>query len=140
MNRQDRRAALATARRRYDLEWIDVPLTDLTFERYPSLRNMRRALKNDVYSVQVYVNRTAWGEVEQLTIRRHDAQPIHQWSELQRIKNEIAGENRTAVEVYPATADVVDQANLYHLWVLPVGFELPFGLHKTTGFGGWGSP
>lgn len=25
-------------------------------------------------------------------------------------------------------ADLVDDANIYHLWVLPEGFELPFGL------------
>jgi hypothetical protein len=46
---------------------------------------------------------------------------------MQRIKNEIAGPGCTAVEVYPPAAEVVDGANMFHMWVLPLG--LPFGLH-----------
>ena len=49
------------------------------------------------------------------------------WWEAQRIKNEIAGEGATAVEVYPPQAEVVDGADMYHLWVLPSG--LPFSLY-----------
>lgn len=47
------------------------------------------------------------------------------WWEMQRIKNELAGENATAVEVYPPQDEVIDQADMYHLWV--VG-DLPFSL------------
>lgn len=32
-------------------------------------------------------------------------------------------------EVYPREADLVDCANMYHLWVLPEGHVLNFGLH-----------
>jgi hypothetical protein len=48
------------------------------------------------------------------------------WLEAQRIKDELAGAGATAVEVYPPRSKVVDEANMYHLWVLPAG--LPFGL------------
>lgn len=41
------------------------------------------------------------------------------WPEMQRIKDELAGHDRTGVEVYPPHAEIVDQANMYHLWVLP---------------------
>lgn len=41
------------------------------------------------------------------------------WWEAQRIKNEIAGADATAVEVYPPQLEVVDDADAYHLWVLP---------------------
>lgn len=34
----------------------------------------------------------------------------------------------TAVEVFPATRDLVDVANMYHLWVLPKSVQLPFTL------------
>lgn len=44
------------------------------------------------------------------------------WHEAQRIKNEIAGPDATAVEIYPPHAEVVDDANAYHLWVLPAPF------------------
>lgn len=48
------------------------------------------------------------------------------WWEMQRIKNEIAGEKATAVEVYPPQAEVVDGAEMFHIWVLPA--PLPFSL------------
>lgn len=48
------------------------------------------------------------------------------WWEAQRIKNEIAGDDATAVEVYPPQAEVVDEADMYHLWVVPD--PLPFSI------------
>lgn len=53
------------------------------------------------------------------------------WWEAQRIKNELAGESATAVEVYPPQAEVVDAADMYHLWVLPA--PLPFSLFSRAG-------
>lgn len=50
------------------------------------------------------------------------------WSEKQRIKNEIFGEERLAIEVFPAKSNLVNEVNMYHLWVMPKGFSLPFGL------------
>jgi hypothetical protein len=47
------------------------------------------------------------------------------WDELQQIKREIGRGERYAVEVYPCDADVVNVANMRHLWVLPV--PLPIG-------------
>jgi hypothetical protein len=49
------------------------------------------------------------------------------WPEMQRIKNELAGEAATAIEVYPPADQVVDEADMFHIWVLPG--RLPFGLH-----------
>lgn len=52
------------------------------------------------------------------------------WPEMQRIKDEIAGPEATAVEVYPPQTEIVDQADMYHLWVLPA--PLPFSLFPRT--------
>lgn len=52
------------------------------------------------------------------------------WPEMQRIKDEIAGPEATAVEVYPPRAEIVDDADMYHLWVLPA--PLPFSLFPRT--------
>lgn len=49
------------------------------------------------------------------------------WPEMQRIKDEIAGPEATAIEVYPPLSQVVDEADMFHLWVLRG--KLPFGLH-----------
>ena len=40
------------------------------------------------------------------------------WDELQRIKNECLGEDVWCVEVYPAQSELLDVANMRHLWVL----------------------
>lgn len=92
--------------------------------------SLKKACLNNVYSVQFFDHETDWGVVEHLMIRPHDQQPVHRWSDLQRIKDELCGVERVAVEVYPRAADLCDDCNIYHLWVLPEGFELPFGLHR----------
>jgi hypothetical protein len=51
------------------------------------------------------------------------------WWEMQRIKDELAGKEATAVEVYPPHAEIVDSADMYHIWVMPGG--LPFIFPKT---------
>ncbi len=45
---------------------------------------------------------------------------------MQRIKDEIAGPDATAIEVYPPHAEIVDQADMFHIWVVPG--PLPFSL------------
>lgn len=51
-------------------------------------------------------------------VQRHDDAvfPNH-WAELQRIKNEIFGNEAWAVEYYPAQSSVSDKANIYWLYV-----------------------
>lgn len=44
------------------------------------------------------------------------------WEELQRLKREAGYGEFDAVEVFPSDADVVNVANMRHLWVLAGGF------------------
>lgn len=48
------------------------------------------------------------------------------WRESQRIKEELLGPTVTAIEVYPPKAEIVDAADMCHLWGLyhPLGFGL----------------
>lgn len=62
-----------------------------------------------------------------LSIKRNNRAPIRDWRVFQRIKNELCGPEREGVEIYPAESRLVDEANQYHLWVLPDGVQLPFG-------------
>ena len=62
-----------------------------------------------------------------LVIRRRDSEAVHDWRHLQRIKNELCGPEREAVEIYPAESRLVDASNQYHLFVLPEGHTFPFG-------------
>ena len=49
----------------------------------------------------------------------------------QEIKDDLFGEKRVAIEVFPAAKNLVDICDVYHLWVLPKDFKLPFGIHPT---------
>lgn len=41
------------------------------------------------------------------------------WDEMQRLKAECGFADRWAVEVFPAASELVDVANVRHLWLLP---------------------
>lgn len=88
---------------------------------------------NDTYQVNVRRFDCVWGDVVpmvHLSIKRCDKESIHDWRELQEIKNLIVGPEFEAVELYPAEARLVDTANQYHLWVLEVeGMRFPFGFN-----------
>jgi len=89
--------------------------------------NRSEVYKNSRYQVNVDRDR---GDFVHLSVKRLDKEPIHDWRDLQRIKNEIVGPEHEAFELYPAESRVVDTANQFHLWVLkdaeatiPVGWR-----------------
>ena len=45
-----------------------------------------------------------------------DKKPIHNWMDMQEIKNVIWGEEVVAIEVFPAHSQFKDGSNTYHLW------------------------
>ena len=53
------------------------------------------------------------------------------WSLKMEIKNDLFGENRLAIEVFPKAKHLVDVMDVYHLWIFPKEFDLPFGIHPT---------
>lgn len=89
----------------------------------------RRAAENGVFSVMMReTDAGAWGPVTHAWIKTVSEAPDITWAEKQRIKDELFGRERVAIEVYPPRSELVDQANLFHLWVFPAGFALPFSL------------
>ena len=127
MNRALHRAQKSYARTLAKSPWEPLEPKLLTRDQracFEGLGNFAGAWVNNILSVQGY-RREAWGGVMQLAVRRHDEVEIAGWDILQRVKNEIAGVEAVAVEVYPPQGEVVDQANMRHLWVLPDGFDLP---------------
>lgn len=87
-----------------------------------------KAWTNQVMCVQMTSEETTIGTVTHLWVRRNDGLPVL-WHEMQRIKNELVGPERVGVEVFPAQSQLVDAAPMYHAYVYPEGYELPFGLH-----------
>jgi hypothetical protein len=78
--------------------------------------------------------RTKFGNVEHVTITRgmgtSDGSGEVSWSEKMQIKNELFGENRFAIEVYPKQKNLVDVCDVYHLWVFDKKIDMPFGIGK----------
>lgn len=79
------------------------------------------------YVVMVRDVETDWGIIQHACIRNTENTDIP-WAEKQRIKNELFGAELIAVEVFPKESELVDQANMYHLWILPTDMNLPFGI------------
>ncbi|MDK8188990.1 hypothetical protein QP794_02675 [Paenibacillus sp. UMB7766-LJ446] len=81
------------------------------------------------YAVMTRPVATEWGQLIHACIRNVEGTDIP-WAEKQRIKDELLGRDRTAIEVFPAATELVDEANMYHLWVLPAGMKLPFTINN----------
>ena len=85
---------------------------------------------NDLYQVQ----RAPCGPDDamlHLCIRRLDGSMFKDWRHFQQIKNELAGPEREALEIYPRESRKVDTSNKWHLWVLPEGVSMDaIGWHK----------
>ncbi|MGH8898799.1 MAG: DUF7694 domain-containing protein [Egibacteraceae bacterium] len=82
--------------------------------------------KNSRYTVWVRRVQSTLGELAHLSIKRNDKNPLHDWRDLQRIKNEILGPEEEACELYPAESRLIDGANQFHLWCF-LGMRAPFG-------------
>lgn len=67
-----------------------------------------------------------------LSIKRLDREPIHDWRDLQWIKNQLVGDEIEMWECYPKESHLIDTANQYHMW----GFLTE---HKIIPFG-WTEP
>lgn len=54
-----------------------------------------------------------------LSLKRYDRQAITNWRHMQQMKNEVCGEEAEGLQLFPAESRLVDNANQYHLWVVP---------------------
>jgi hypothetical protein len=79
---------------------------------------------NSRYTVLIRRPKSDMGDLVHLSIKRNDKSPLHDWRDLQRIKNEILGNEEEAMELYPAESRLVDGAN-HHLWCFRM--RAPFG-------------
>lgn len=95
------------------------------------VRELDRAyLRNDnSFVVMTRRLQTEWGEVIHATISTADGRDVA-WNEKQLIKNELFGEEAQAVEVFPKESEFVDDADMYHLWILENDFKIPFTLKE----------
>lgn len=78
---------------------------------------------NDLYYVTVRRKRDhVFGSdagMIQLGIAANDGTARHDWRHFQAIKNQLAGEECEAFELYPAESRLLDPSNYYTLWCFP---------------------
>lgn len=146
MNRAERRASATNGVRLARGEWRafrEITAGELAGRRLggpdgASLHGLTwaagRVFANNRYVVFEYVHEgpAPWGRVVRYACRRTDGEARHDWYDLQRIKDELVGPEARAVEVYPPASELVDDCNLYHLWVWPEGQPCPFDLATVT--------
>lgn len=125
MTRQMRRASKSEGKRLQALEWNDFEdVTTEAIQRHQLFdQNSKfkpdRVWKNNKFVVQEFWDRNFIGHrCTKAMIRRCDSQPIYSWYDLQRLKNEIFGEETMAIQAFPPQGDLVDDANIYWLWAL----------------------
>ncbi len=86
-------------------------------------RGMTRAYRNTRFTVMVYDNSpVTTGTAIRVMVQKHDDTPIlNHWKEMQNIKNKIFGSEVTAIEYYPAESKLVNDHNIYWMWIFPDG-------------------
>lgn len=82
---------------------------------------MTRAFRNNRYTVMIDDNaQTTHGSAIRAMVQKHDDTPItFHWREMQKIKNEIFGDETVAVEYFPAESELQDIHNIYWMWIYP---------------------
>jgi len=91
--------------------------------------------ENDIYQVTV----RRWskdpvfgtnGGMIQIGINAHAGTARHDWREFQGIKNQIAGPECEAFELYPAESRLLDPSNYYTLWCFPGLKQIKVGVNQ----------
>jgi hypothetical protein len=126
-NRQQRRE-LARQNAKQSDRLAPVPMEDWPLNKPPMLTEVWRSRD---YLVQVFDEQG----IERLSVARTQIDTANgrwldgiAWDDLQRLKHECGRGEFNAVEIYPADKDVVNVANMRHLWVIRA--PLPFGWRK----------
>ena len=140
LNRSQRRAAAAYARKAVAMR--PVQLTELSQERireaYPNQSHMpTHVWESRKYLVHLFDEECFQGiDTRRMTVSRvtlnsdgHWEENL-QWEELQDVKREIGFGDWYGVEIYPRDRDVVNVANMRHIWLLAA--PLSIGWFSST--------
>lgn len=103
------------------------PIDLSTVEYHPSW--LTRAYSNTRYVVMIDDQcKTTHGPAIRAMVQKNDDIPIpNHWSEMQKIKNELFGQETTAIEYYPKESELVNEHNIYWMWIFPEG-TIPLAL------------
>ncbi len=124
MNRKQKRASKKEGVRLQSLEWNKFEdCTNEAIEKHRmlnpnSLYIVDKVFKNNKYIVQIFYHKFRnLKYYTKVMVRRSDAEPICNWKDLFRIKNEIFGEEIEAIQFLPKKSELIDSANLYWFFI-----------------------
>lgn len=112
---RDRKKAAAKEFKKGNPAFIELDLFSAEFVP----KGMTRAYRNNIYTVMVYDDsETTQGLAIRVMIQKHNNSPIiNHWSEIQKIKNAIFGNEVTAIEYYPKESELINDFNIYWIWI-----------------------
>jgi len=129
MNRRqirNRHKILDQVNKQYTDQFVIIPPEDWP-PQLPNEKSIRlRVYRNNKFLVQIFNdNNRARISINRTIIKSngHWADDIT-WDELQMIKSQIGFGDVMAVEIYPKDKDVVNVANMRHLWIIDDKTEL----------------
>lgn len=99
-------------------EWPDGVRDVKLFKAWRSNRYLAQAFQEKDGIIRLSVNKT-------VLLSNNQWDDGLSWDELQLIKRQCGYGHQMAVEIYPKDVDVVNIANMRHLWILPQ--DLSFG-------------
>lgn len=99
-------------------EWPDGVRDVKLFKAWRSNRYLAQAFREKDGIIRLSVNKT-------VLLPNNDWDDGLSWDELQLIKRQCGYGHLMAVEIYPKDIDIVNVANMRHLWIVPEG--LSFG-------------
>ena len=99
-------------------QWVEINLSEIDHPKW-----MTRCYRNNYYTVMIQDDTpTTHGAAIKAMVQSHDDLPINRhWAEMQRIKNELFGAEKTGIEYYPPESRLEDIHNIYWLWIFPDG-------------------
>jgi hypothetical protein len=108
------------------------PLIRLTAWRKSGPDDPDEIWHNETYNVTVRRHAKdpvfgTWEGMVQIGISSFDGTARHDWRDFQAIKNQIAGGECEAFELYPAESRLLDPPNYYTLWCFPGVKRLKIG-------------
>ncbi|SMF65497.1 hypothetical protein SAMN02982989_3368 [Xaviernesmea oryzae] len=132
-NRQQRLAARSIERKGLKGDWGTWRVTELP-DGIPGgsgwCKQVRSAKANNLYVVLIRPFYDMDGHLTHHCAIRTASNLEPPWRDLQRIKNELFGSEATAVQVMPPVSELIDEADMYHMWVL--SSRLPFTLARRA--------
>ena len=114
---RERRLKLKKDNKTYPNHLVELEISEEKQSRQPTLM---RALRSRYFLVQIFED----GDVIRMSVNKTDVNNDGSWKEniswedLQQLKRQAGYGTSYAIEVYPRDVDLVNVANMRHLWIL----------------------